>query len=85
MYRTIPESAVFNNAHHTPVDVPLLLVGGEQVFGPGMPFLAKHLTADYGWTGTAAVIVKGARHYLPDERPAEIAELIEHHIQGGLS
>ena len=36
MYRTIPESAVFNNAHHTPVDVPLLLVGGEQVFGPGM-------------------------------------------------
>jgi pimeloyl-ACP methyl ester carboxylesterase len=85
MYRAIPENAAFNDAHRTPVDIPLLLVGGQQVFGPGMPFLAKHLTADYGWTDTAAVIVKGARHYLPDERPAEIAELIEHHIRGGLS
>lgn len=37
MYRAIPENAAFTNAHRTPVGVPLLLVGGAQVFGPGMP------------------------------------------------
>ena len=85
MYRAIPENAAFNDAHRTPVDMPLLLVGGEQVFGPGMPHLAKQLRAEYGWTDTAAAIVKGARHYLPEERPAEIAELIETHAQRGAS
>ena len=81
MYRAIPENAAFNDAHRTPVDVPLLLVGGEQVFGPGMPLLAKHLRAEYGWTDVDAAIVEGARHYLPEERPAEIAELIERHAR----
>jgi pimeloyl-ACP methyl ester carboxylesterase len=83
MYRAIPENAVFNNAHRTPVDIPLLLVGGEQVFGPGMPHLAKHLRTDYGWADAEAVVVEGARHYLPEERPAEIAELIEEHALRG--
>jgi pimeloyl-ACP methyl ester carboxylesterase len=84
MYRAIPENAVFNNAHRTRVGVPLLLVGGEQVFGPGMPPLAKLLRADYGWADAEAAIVEGARHYLPEERPAEIAELIERHaLRGG--
>lgn len=81
MYRAIPDNMAFNDAHRTPVDVPLLLVGGEQVFGPGMPFLADHLRGEYGWTDTEAVIVKGGRHYLPEEHPAEIADLIEHHAQ----
>ena len=79
MYRTIPESAVFNNAHHTPVDVPLLLVGGEQVFGPGMAPLARLLRAEYGWADVEATVVEGARHYLSEERPAEISALIERH------
>ena len=85
MYRAIPENAAFNDAHRTPVDVPLLLVGGEQVFGPGMPHLAKQLRAEYGWTDVDAFIVAGARHYLPEERPGEIAELIETHAQRGAS
>jgi predicted dithiol-disulfide oxidoreductase (DUF899 family) len=81
MYRAIPENAVFNDAHRAPVNVPLLLVGGEQVFGPGMPHLAKQLRAEYGWTDVDAAIVAGARHYLPEERPGEIAELIETHAR----
>ena len=48
-----------------------------------MPPLAKHLRADYGWADVEAVIVEGARHYLPEERPAEIAELIERHARQG--
>jgi len=81
MYRAIPANIAFNDAHRTPVAVPLLLVGGEQVFGPGMPLLAKHLRAEYGWSDTEAAIIKGGRHYLPEEHPAEIAELIERHAQ----
>jgi pimeloyl-ACP methyl ester carboxylesterase len=79
MYRAIPENAAFNDAHRTPVAIPLLLVGGEQVFGPGMPHLAKLLRAEYGWPDVEAAIVEGGRHYLPEERPDEIAELIERH------
>ena len=79
VYRAIPDNIAFNTAHRTTVDVPLLLVGGEQVFGPVMPPLAKLLGAEFGWTDTQAVIVEGGRHYLPDERPAEIAALIERH------
>jgi len=84
MYRAIPDNIAFNDAHRAPVDVPLLLVGGDQVFGPGMPPLAKHLRAEYGWTDAEAAIVKSGRHYLPEEHPAEIAALIERHAQAAM-
>ena len=43
MYRAFPANAAFNAEHTGPIEVPLLLVGGEQVFGPTMPVLAEHL------------------------------------------
>ena len=41
--------------------------------------LAPHLRARYGWTDVEATVVPGARHYLPDEFPDEVAELVERH------
>jgi pimeloyl-ACP methyl ester carboxylesterase len=81
MYRAIPDNAGFNTTNTGDVDVPLLLVGGEHVFGPVMPPLARRLRAEYGWTDTRSAIVEGGRHYLPDERPSEVADLIERHAR----
>lgn len=79
VYRAIPQNIAFNAQNTARIDVPLLLVGGEQVFGPAMVPLAEHLRAEYGWTDTRAVIVEGGRHYLPEERPEDVAGLIERH------
>lgn len=79
MYRAFPANAAFNAEQTGPIDVPLLLVGGEHVFGPTMPVLAEHLRAHHGWADVQSVVVEGGRHYLPDEHAGVIAELIERH------
>jgi pimeloyl-ACP methyl ester carboxylesterase len=81
VYRAIPDNARFNTTNTGKVDVPLLLVGGEHVFGPVMAAVARHLRAEHGWTNTRAAIVEGGRHYLPEERPADVADLIESHAR----
>jgi hypothetical protein len=37
VYRALPANMTFNAERTTTIDVPLLLVGGERVFGPVMP------------------------------------------------
>jgi pimeloyl-ACP methyl ester carboxylesterase len=44
-----------------------------------MPALAKNLRAHHGWTDVRVEILKNGRHYLLEERPDEVAELIERH------
>ncbi len=48
-----------------------------------MPGLARSLTDDHGWSDVRVHEVRGAAHYLVEERPEEIAELIERHTQAG--
>jgi pimeloyl-ACP methyl ester carboxylesterase len=47
-YRAIPENMAFNAEQRGPTDVPLLLVGGENVFGPVLPELADRLRREHG-------------------------------------
>jgi pimeloyl-ACP methyl ester carboxylesterase len=82
MYRATPANMAYNAGQTGPVDVPLLLVGGEQVFGPAMTDLAGNLRANYGWSDVEVQVVAGGRHYLPDEYPDELAGLIERHAAG---
>jgi pimeloyl-ACP methyl ester carboxylesterase len=79
VYRALPANITLNAESTATVDVPLLLVGGEHVFGPVMPALAENLRAHHGWTDVRVEILKNGRHYLPEERPDEVAELIERH------
>jgi pimeloyl-ACP methyl ester carboxylesterase len=79
VYRALPANIEFNLASTSTVDVPLMLVGGEHVFGPVMPALAENLRAHHGWTDVQVEIVENGRHYLPEERPDDVAELIERH------
>jgi pimeloyl-ACP methyl ester carboxylesterase len=79
VYRALPANMTFNAESTTTIDVPLLLVGGEHVFGPVMPALAENLRAHHGWTDVQVEVLENGRHYLAEERPDDIAELIERH------
>lgn len=78
-YRAMPANATYNAEHTEPIDVPLLLVGGEHLFGPILPRIAESLRTNHGWSNVGVQIINGAKHYLAEERPNEVAELIEHH------
>jgi pimeloyl-ACP methyl ester carboxylesterase len=79
IYRALPANMTLNTESSGPVDVPLLLVGGQHVFGPIMQAVAENLRAHYGWTDVQVEILASGRHYLPEERPDDVAELIELH------
>jgi len=83
IYRAMPALGAFAAAHTDPIAVPLLLAGGEHVFGPAMPSLARLLRASHGWSDVRTALVRGGRHYLPDEFPDEVAALIEGHAVPG--
>jgi pimeloyl-ACP methyl ester carboxylesterase len=78
-YRAIPANMAYNAAQTAPIDIPLLLAGGEHVFGPLLPRLADNLRASYGWSDIDVHIVPDGKHYLVEEQPDEVAELIERH------
>jgi pimeloyl-ACP methyl ester carboxylesterase len=80
-YRALPATIAFNAEQTAAIDVPLLLVGGEHVFGPVMPAFAENLRAHHGWTDVRVEIVEGGRHYLAEDRPDAVAELIERHAR----
>jgi pimeloyl-ACP methyl ester carboxylesterase len=82
VYRAIPANAAFNAGHTEPVAAPLLLVGGEHVFGQVMPALAENLRAHHGWASVTVQVIEGGRHYLPEEYPDQVAALIEGHAVG---
>jgi pimeloyl-ACP methyl ester carboxylesterase len=82
-YRAMPANGSFNAEHTEPIDVPLLLVGGEHLFGPIFPRLADSLRANYGWSLVRVHVIDDAKHYLVEEQPNEVAELIERHVNSG--
>ncbi|MDO3637987.1 alpha/beta fold hydrolase [Mycolicibacterium arseniciresistens] len=81
MYRAIPRNIVFNDAHRDLVDVPLLLVGGEHVFGATLPDTAEELRSRFGWSDVTVHVVPNGQHYLIEERPDDIVELLLRHAR----
>lgn len=79
IYRALPANMAYNTERTSPTDIPLLLADGEHVFGPALSPLADNLRAKYGWSGIKVRVVADGKHYLPGERPDDIAELIENH------
>jgi pimeloyl-ACP methyl ester carboxylesterase len=77
IYRAFPANERFNAAQRTTISVPLVLVPGENSpFGKLMPSLAEALRA-HGCTNVEIEIIKSSVHYLIDEQPEAVAELIE--------
>jgi pimeloyl-ACP methyl ester carboxylesterase len=81
MYRAIPQNISVNQDARNPIAVPLMLVGGERVFGPALPETADELKSDFGWSAVDVQIVEDGQHYLIEERPDEIVALLERHAR----
>lgn len=77
MYRAFPTNLEFNEAHQDANDVPLYLAAGEE-----SPFakLIPKMTADLRVKGFARVesgLIPDAVHYLVEDQPDAVADLIE--------
>jgi pimeloyl-ACP methyl ester carboxylesterase len=77
VYRAIPRNIAFNAEHREPIDVPLLLGGGEHVFGPVLHDVADTLRTNFGWSRVDVAVIDDGQHYVVEERPDDVIELIE--------
>lgn len=75
-YRAIPANKKFNAAQQDKIAVPIVLVGGEHVFGNLMPKIAEDLRA-HGCENVTVEVIKDGGHYLVDEQPEAVSRLIE--------
>ncbi len=79
MYRVFEEDERFGEEQRGPLDVPIALVGGaapDKGFGPLLPAVEKGLEAA-GGRSVAVETIDGSGHYVVDEKPGEVAALIE--------
>lgn len=76
MYRALPANETFNASQRSAIDVPLVLAGGDQGFGPLLPGLAETLQT-HGWTNVSVELIENSGHYVADEQPDAVAALIE--------
>jgi pimeloyl-ACP methyl ester carboxylesterase len=76
MYRAIPANEKFNAAQRSTIGVPMVLAPGENSpFVRLMPRLAEDLRA-HGCANVKLEIIKNSVHYVVDEQPEAVAELI---------
>lgn len=76
MYRALPANEEFNATQRSAIDVPLVMAGGDKSFGPLLAGIAEALRT-HGWASVTTEIIANGGHYLPDERPEAVPELIE--------
>ncbi len=71
-YRGVQRETAHNTEHlHEPLRIPVLAVGGEAVFGAAVADNLRHAAADI-----RSEVITGCGHYVTEERPAQVAELI---------
>ena len=81
IYRAVPANEKYNASLTDDNPVPIVLAGGDKVFGPLLPALAKELR-EQGCTNITVEIIKNSSHYIPDENPKALIDLIERYVMG---
>lgn len=77
IYRAFPANEKFNRAQRSAISVPLVLAPGENSpFEKLMPGFAKALR-DHGWANVKIEVIRNSAHYVADEQPGAVAQLIE--------
>jgi pimeloyl-ACP methyl ester carboxylesterase len=77
MYRAIPANEKFNAAQRSAISLPLVLAPGEHSpFEKLMPGFAEALR-DHGCANVKIEVIKNSVHYVADEQPEAVAQLIE--------
>src|SRR5579859_940805 len=76
LYRTYRKNQAFMRAHRDELQVPILLLEGD--YGSGKPGpTAKELANKFGCRNVTAQVVVGCGHFMTDEQPHIIADLIQ--------
>ena len=79
MYRAFPANEKFNKAQRETSDVPLFIAAGERSpFVKLLPKFAEGLRAN-GNRSVDTGVIHGAVHYVVQDQPQAVAELIERH------
>jgi pimeloyl-ACP methyl ester carboxylesterase len=77
IYRAFPANEKFNAAQQSAISLPLVLAPGENSpFEKLMPSFAETLR-DHGCANVKIEVIKNSVHYVADEQPEAVAELIE--------
>lgn len=77
IYRAFPANEKFNVAQRTAISVPLVLAPGENSpFEKLMPGFAEALR-DHGCANVKIEVIQNSVHYVADEQPEAVAQLIE--------
>jgi pimeloyl-ACP methyl ester carboxylesterase len=76
VYRAYPLNERWNAARRDPIDVPIVLAGGEHSLAALNPTVARALR-DHGCRNVSVEIVANSGHQVIDEQPAAVAELLE--------
>src|SRR3984893_12625742 len=71
-----PDNEKFNAAQLGAIDVPIVMVGGDHSFGKLLPKVAEALRA-HGCASVTIEIINNSAHYVFEEKPEAVAELIE--------
>jgi pimeloyl-ACP methyl ester carboxylesterase len=80
-YRTAyPAAEKFNVTERATIAVPIVLAGGDHAMGMLFPKLADSLR-EHGCANVAVEIVRNSGHWVADEQPEIVAELIERHAK----
>jgi len=84
MYRAFPAAAQFNTAQREPNDVPLFIAAGDgSPFAKLVPEMAKGLRAN-GCVDAQTGLIAASLHYVVQDQPEAVADLIERHASAGL-
>jgi pimeloyl-ACP methyl ester carboxylesterase len=75
-YRAFPANEKLNSAQRSALDVPIVLVGGDKSFAKLLPKMGEGLRA-HGCKSIIIETIKDGAHYVADEQPEIVAELIE--------
>jgi pimeloyl-ACP methyl ester carboxylesterase len=77
IYRAFPANEKFNAAQHSAISLPLVLAPGENSpFEKLTPSFAEALQ-NHGCANVKIEVIKNSVHYVADEQPEAVAQLIE--------
>ncbi len=75
-YRAFPANENFNTAQRNKLEIPFVLVGGEHSFANLLPKVAEDMRT-HGCENVTIEIIKNGGHYVVDEQPETVSQLIE--------
>ena len=73
-----PANEKFNAAQRSALEVPIVLAGGDKTAGPTLPRTADSMR-EHGCANVTVEVIKNSGHFVSEEQPERVADLIEHH------